>query len=249
MIKILSRFILILFMGSLIGCAEVRVLREANFLDGKLVVAKQATDGERYFGLYVFNKSTEDFELINNSLMPNAIYAPVWTEDGQKIIFMYQGTGKGNAEQAITSGLYVIDANGHNLKPITKEGSEYINRRREMLNEEKVVSPNGKMCAFIESKYDHPNIFVSNIDGSEKRAITKLSSMNTSIDNIVWSRDSQRIAYSRCVFNEAWPFMPILPKNEIRIVNINTGDDFVLIEFNRLVFNSDDRAYFDWWTK
>ncbi len=88
-------------------------------------------------------------------------FLPAWSPDGRQIAF-YGIRGEGN-----TYEIYVIDADGSNLRQLTSSSDSPYERN----NWRPAWSPDGKQIAFY-SDFDHNSIWVMNADGTGQVRIT-----------------------------------------------------------------------------
>jgi Tol biopolymer transport system component len=82
-----------------------------------------------------------------------AYYSPVWSPDGKQIAFVVDVQGP-------AAHVYVMDANGENVKPVTTEALNFISSV--------VWTPDGTHLIFnaIEEEQGFRGIYVINVDGS-----------------------------------------------------------------------------------
>jgi TolB protein len=78
---------------------------------------------------------------------------PKWSPDGSKIIF---GSMKASPPQ-----IYVMDADGNNIKQLTTEGANYP-----------AWSPDGKYIVYTDARREYGRLFIMKADGSDKRQLT-----------------------------------------------------------------------------
>ncbi len=114
-------------------------------------------------------------------------FHPAWPPDGKKIAFSGE------------YDIYVMDADGKNIKQITKVSIEY--------GGQPAWSPDGKKIAFSSRQTNNGDIYVINADGSGPANLTNMPEGNV---NPSWSPDGKRI-----VFESGWNSV----KNAIVIMN------------------------------
>jgi TolB protein len=78
---------------------------------------------------------------------------PQWSPDGSKILF---SSAKESPPQ-----IFVMDADGTNLKQLTTEGASYP-----------AWSPDGKYIVYTDVRQEYGRLFIMNADGSNKRQLT-----------------------------------------------------------------------------
>lgn len=105
-------------------------------------------------------------------------YAP----DGKSIVFCSNRSGKNNME------LYIMDADGKNVRQLTKSPECY--------NGGPFFSPDGKRVIFRSDrkKKDHLQLFVINVDGSGERALT--DDHDWVFWAPFWHKDNKHIIYT-----------------------------------------------------
>jgi dipeptidyl aminopeptidase/acylaminoacyl peptidase len=109
---------------------------------------------------------------------------PVWSPDGQKIVFVEVHSGD----------LYVINADGTNEARLTTLPSGYSEDATALGSP--AWSPDGKRIAFIDAnKYGESELDVINADGSGRRSLTNSPGLSQ-VAFPTWSPDSEKLAFS-----------------------------------------------------
>lgn len=110
----------------------------------------------------------------------NPHYRPSWSADGTRIAFSHLGV------------IYVVEADGSRLTPVVKRDSQ-LEWFESPLSP--AISPDGSRIAYVHNSDSckvNFDIFVSDIDGSNRRRLTDHDGTDT---NPVWSPDGGRIAF------------------------------------------------------
>lgn len=112
-----------------------------------------------------------------------------WSKDGQHIVF--------SSNRRPDEDLEVTDSNIYRIEIASGKLTQLTDRHGP--DGSPVVSPNGKMIAFLGydetySNYNNTQIYVMNLDGSNKRSITP--KFDRSIDSIEWDNKSNGLYMS-----------------------------------------------------
>jgi Tol biopolymer transport system component len=112
-------------------------------------------------------------------------FVPQFTPDGKTIVFFRRD-----------GDIYRVGADGKNLKRLT-EGNKYVEFRLSPKDSHGStdgpdVSPDGKWVAFIALKDGVPNVFVVDIDGTNKRQLT---TRKTPCGRVKWSPDGKQLSF------------------------------------------------------
>jgi TolB protein len=112
-------------------------------------------------------------------------FVPQFTPDGKTIVFVRRD-----------GDVYRVDADGKNFKRLT-EGNQYVEFRLSPKDSHGStdgpdVSPDGKRIAFIARKDGVPNVFVVDLDGTNKRQITMRRS---ACGRVKWSPDGKQLSF------------------------------------------------------
>jgi Tol biopolymer transport system component len=112
-------------------------------------------------------------------------FVPQFSPDGKTIVFIRRD-----------GDVYRVDADGKNLKRLT-EGNKYVEFKLSAKDQHGStdgpdISPDGKRIAFVAKKGDTPNVFVMDIDGSNRKQIT---SRKTACGRVRWSPDEKQLSF------------------------------------------------------
>ena len=114
-------------------------------------------------------------------------WAPVWSPDGKRIIFVSDRDGHVHAKHGWpTSEIYVMDDDGQNSQKLTNNPAD---------DRSPSWSPDGKQIVFQSNRDDLRNyeIYVMDADGGNEQKLTE----NPNADrHPSWSPDGKRIAFS-----------------------------------------------------
>jgi Tol biopolymer transport system component len=126
-------------------------------------------------GIYTMTPSGSDLR----RLTEGEDYRPRWSPDGTQIVFQrFFG-----AEGALRSYIYVMDADGSNIRRLTHRGTEF----------QPAWSPDGTRIAFGHGMRRRAEIFVMTIDGSE---VTRLTDDRFEDSVPAWSPGGTTIAFT-----------------------------------------------------
>jgi Tol biopolymer transport system component len=105
---------------------------------------------------------------------------PVWSPDGKKILF-----ASDRDERSAGYRLYVMDADGRNVKAVTARGVSggWVFP---------AWSPDGKRIAFADNVRAGKEIFVCDLDGGNRKQLSQLGGLNS---YAAWSPKGDRIVF------------------------------------------------------
>lgn len=142
--------------------------------------------------IYLTGLLGDDAVAITN--MPGGACQPSWAPDGSKLVFTSPcGIKKDTYPE---SSLYVIDADGSNLKPLpAAPGGDF----------EPAWSPDGKHIAFTSLRDGYMQIYSYNVENGETARLVD-TGINTAARQPSWSPDSKQIVYTykRFATYELW---------------------------------------------
>ena len=101
-----------------------------------------------------------------------------WSSDGKKMLVARMEGGMG-----FDPHMYLMDADGGNAKKLSDD--------KAMMG---TFSPDSKRILFISGGEDQPDIYVMNVDGSDKKQLTKSAEMEMSPR---WSADGKQVYFFR----------------------------------------------------
>jgi Tol biopolymer transport system component len=130
----------------------------------------------------IFEGNPDGSGLVNLTKSPGYDAEGSYSADGKYIVFCSNRSGKDNLE------LYIMDADGSNVRQLTKAPGCY--------NGGPFFSPDGKQVIFRSDrkKKDHLQLYVINVDGSGEKALTD------NLDWVFWApywyKDGKHIVYT-----------------------------------------------------
>jgi TolB protein len=105
-----------------------------------------------------------------------------WSPDSKQIAFTSDRSGEGFK-------IYVMDANGENVKEVTKTGNR-------LGYSYPAWSPDGKKIAYADQAENNLEIFTCDLSGESVKQLTKLGGQNS---YAVWSTDGKQIMFGHLV--------------------------------------------------
>ncbi len=147
--------------------------------NGRIAFAKEGSRGGS--GIFTINPDGSGQERIG----PEFGHSPSWSDDGQRVVFVGMS---GEGETDFNQDIYVMDAAGTNMQPVTASARTWE------------YSPSffddGETIAFVrESERNGTDIFTQKIGETTSTKVTDDPGFIE--DSVAVSPDGQRIAYSR----------------------------------------------------
>lgn len=147
--------------------------------DGKVVAMSGGGNDTGNAALDVFVCDISGFKAANlRKLVPGdgtqVGEHPAWSPDGKQMV----------VSNITGSGLWIVDANGKNRRPLTQQGGNY--------NRFPAWSPDGKRIAFVSDRDGNSEIYWIRPDGSELTRVTNHPALDS---HPRWSRDGQWLAF------------------------------------------------------
>ena len=141
---------------------------------------RYAWDFDPHMEIFESNLDGSNLKRLTNS--PGYDAEGSFSPDGKQIVFCSNRGGKDNLE------LYIMDADGGNVRQLTKASGCY--------NGGPFFSPDGKRVIFRSDrkKKDHLQLYVINVDGTGERALT--DDQDWVFWAPFWYKDSQHIVYT-----------------------------------------------------
>jgi TolB protein len=165
--------------------------------DGKKIVFQGVVRGKDYYQLFVIN--VDGTNIVNLTNVPRNDTKAKWSPDGQSIVLisgpLYQYGLSSDTDQTVNDEIFVMDANGGNLRQITTN---------KVQDDFPSWSPDGQWLAFVRAD----DIYVMDKDGKHVRRVAR-GYLNSSAP--VWTPDGSEVGFVA--------FDP----DAIKFVNIHTG--------------------------
>ncbi|MSQ95159.1 MAG: biopolymer transporter Tol [Gemmataceae bacterium] len=164
---------------------------------------RYAWDFDKYMEIFEANLDGSGLKRLTNSMGYDGEGS--YSADGKKIVFCSNRSGAKNLE------LYTMDADGKNVRPLTKAPGCY--------NGGPFFSPDGKKVIFRSDrkKKDHLQLYVINVDGTNEKALTDDESWVFWAP--YWYKDSTHIIYTAA--DHSNPL--VRPNYDLYWMNIETG--------------------------
>jgi Tol biopolymer transport system component len=126
-------------------------------------------------------------------------FVPQFTPDGRTVVFVRRD-----------GDVHRVDADGKNLRRLTA-GNRYVEFKlspqdRHGSTDGPDVSPDGKRVAFVAVTDGVPNVFVVDLDGSNRRQVT---ARKTPCGRVQWSPDGRHLAFVS--FEGKYPQLFVVP--------------------------------------
>jgi dipeptidyl aminopeptidase/acylaminoacyl peptidase len=137
-----------------------------------------------------------------------------WSPDAKSIIF--------SANRHPDSELEPLDTDVYSIEVATRKLTELTQRKGS--DTAAIVSPNGKMIAYLGSdqnymNYENTELYIMNFDGSDKRSLT--ATFDRSVSDIQWNSNNKGIYMSYADKGETYvAYQPLKGKRKIVAKNI-----------------------------
>jgi len=154
--------------------------------DGKQIAFVSNRGGGKETAIYVADTDGNNLRRLTNDAKLTWITSPNWSPDGKQIVFASWVIDKGAKEKS--SEIYVINANGKDLRQVTKDA-------KLAWTESPNWSPGGKQIVFTASAAGKKGNGIYLIDGNGKNQRQLTNNLNDNIDP-VWSPDGRQIIFS-----------------------------------------------------
>jgi TolB protein len=129
---------------------------------------------------------------------------PAWSPDSKQIAFTSDRSGEGFK-------IYVMDANGENVKEISKTGNR-------LGYTYPAWSPDGKKIAYSDQAENNLEIFTCDLSGENAKQLTKLGGQNS---YAVWSPDGKQIMFGHLVNKDS---------GELYVMDADGGNQKVVLK-------------------
>lgn len=162
---------IVLRVKSLLQNIEIIRYGKIVFVRGQDIWTMDA-NGQNQTKLFAGISIGQKLELIDNV---EFLYAPQWSPDGRKIMFVAKQTGNDD--------IYVMDSDGQNRVNLTNHPAD---------DGAPVWSPDGKYIAFMSRRHTNWDIYRMDADGQN---VIRLTKHNAQDELPAWSNDGQQIAF------------------------------------------------------
>jgi serine/threonine protein kinase len=159
--------------------------------------------------IYLINADGTSLQMITN--VEEGACQPSWSPDGSQLVFISPCRGRGEFYENLysASSLFVIDADGTDLRPLTTvPGSDF----------DPAWSPDGGRIAFASLRDGRKEIYLLNVDSG---AVTRLTISTGDVENTqpAWSPDGTRITYTVKRFGayQVWA-MAVTGQDKVQLV-------------------------------
>ena len=173
---------------------------------GQLVFASMLSGTSQ---IYLVNADGTSLQPLTS--MEEGACQPSWSPDGSQLVFISPCRGRGEFYENMytDSSLYVIDADGTDVRPLTAVPSSDF---------DPAWSPDGERIAFASSRDGRKEIYLLTIDSG---AIIRLTTSTGDVENSQpsWSPDGNQIAYTVKRFGayQVWA-MSVTGQDKVQLV-------------------------------
>jgi TolB protein len=154
---------------------DVVVCGEVSFENGKYVLIGKMYDVLSTQKIYEEKFVSKDLRFVAHLFSDNIVktFVGEYGIATTQIVFVNDMTG--------FKEIYKIDYDGYNLVQLTDDKSINIYPR---------VSPNGKKIVYTTYKYGNPDLYIMNIDGTDKQPLSVYQGLNVTAN---WSFDGEKL--------------------------------------------------------
>jgi serine/threonine protein kinase/Tol biopolymer transport system component len=146
--------------------------------------------------------------------MPEGACQPSWSPDGSQIVFV--SPCKIKSDTYPNSSLYIIDADGSNLRPLQAvPGGDF----------EPAWSPDGIHIAFTSLRDGHMQIYLYDLQDNSATRLIETSDRSSAARQPAWSPDGKRIVYAFKRFGEAYQIWTMTDRGKDQLSLLRSGDD------------------------
>jgi Tol biopolymer transport system component len=170
-------------------------------------------------GLYVMNFETKEERSLTPGSNVDRYMSTFRSSVTRRLVYAGGATLEGME-------LYLVDLDGHKVQLTENDVEDGWGD----------WAPNGKSIAFLSRRHgdEQPDIYLMNPDGSDVRRVFDDTSIRGG--SFAWSPDSRKLAVSTI---SQWSAGLPSPKEELRVVNIETKEELLHLSDGRTRFNLD----------
>ena len=189
-----------------------------------------ASDRNGNLDLFVMDADGDSVEQLTDTEYDEV--SPIWSPDGTRIAFTRDTSfvTRGIRLEINSRSLFVIDSDGSNEQQLTGRGfsedflsyKHFLSYKLYWYDVDPAWSPDGTQIAFTSDRYNYPEVFVVEADGSGEQRLTNSDDTSWSNGAAAWSPDGTQIAFTR--------------HGEIYLMNANGSNQ------HRLTYNFEDDA-------